>query len=102
MQEKWQLSGGPLVYCIEEADNGKYLSELSVDIQKGLTEKESDELGTCVVLEGKGIRRKNGTEGEELYALCAIEEEPVDIKAVPYFLWNNRGLGEMQVWINRK
>ena len=93
---------GPLVYCIEEADNGKYLSELSVDIQKGLTEKESDELGTCVVLEGKGIRRKNGTEGEELYALCAIEEEPVDIKAVPYFLWNNRGLGEMQVWINRK
>ena len=93
---------GPLVYCIEEADNGKYLSELSVDIQKGLTEKESDELGTCVVLEGKGIRRKNGTEGEELYALCAIEEEPVDIKAVAYFLWNNRGLGEMQVWINRK
>lgn len=93
---------GPLVYCIEEADNGKYLSELSVDIQKGLTEKESDELGTCVVLEGKGIQRKNGTEGEELYALCAIEEEPVDIKAVPYFLWNNRGLGEMQVWINRK
>ena len=55
-----------------------------------------------MVLEGKGIRRKNGTEGEELYALCAIEEEPVDIKAVPYFLWNNRGLGEMQVWINRK
>lgn len=91
---------GPLVYCIEEADNGKYLAEISIDPKQALTEQESEDFGKCVLIDGKGVRRENKTEEESLYALYETEEVPVNIKAVPYFLWNNRGKGEMQVWIN--
>lgn len=91
---------GPLVYCIEEADNGKYLAEISIDPKQALTEQESEDFGKCVLIDGKGVRRENKTGEESLYALYETEEVPVNIKAVPYFLWNNRGKGEMQVWIN--
>jgi len=30
-----------------------------------------------------------------------IEKTPVRIKAVPYYAWNNRGEGEMYVWIRQ-
>ena len=30
----------------------------------------------------------------------AVQKEDVCLKAVPYFLWNNRGQGEMVTWVN--
>ena len=30
------------------------------------------------------------------------EKEPVELKAVPYYLWGNRKPGEMLVWIKRE
>ena len=27
------------------------------------------------------------------------KREKAELTAVPYHLWNNRGLGEMQVWV---
>ena len=37
--------------------------------------------------------------GDELYSTAEPATGPATLKAVPYCLWNNRGEGEMQVWI---
>ncbi len=37
---------------------------------------------------------------EELYATQKFSAKSVPLKAIPYFAWNNRGEGEMLVWIN--
>ena len=36
---------------------------------------------------------------DELYSSAEPEVTLTQIKAVPYCLWNNRGEGEMRVWI---
>ena len=39
-------------------------------------------------------------EKQPLYHLYRKEEEEkTRLKLIPYYMWNNRGEGEMQVWI---
>ena len=89
---------GPVVYCLEEVDNGKYLDELTVDISGGLVEEKKAEFDGFVALKAKGTRR-HVPETDQLYMNYTVEKENVELLAVPYYLWNNRGLGEMQVWM---
>ena len=89
---------GPLVYCLEEADNGKYLAELTVDTDAGLTEEKRSELGGYVALKARGSRTQV-PDTDKLYTTYCASRESTDLVAVPYYLWNNRGTGEMQVWI---
>ena len=35
----------------------------------------------------------------QLYGVYQEMKEDVKLTAIPYFLWNNRGEGEMKVWI---
>ncbi len=37
--------------------------------------------------------------GDTLYGVYQEMKEDVKLTAIPYFLWNNRGEGEMKVWI---
>ena len=89
---------GPVVYCLEEVDNGKYLDELSVDTQAGLTEEKKEEFGGFVALKAQGSRL-HVPETDQLYMNYNAKREKAELTAVPYHLWNNRGLGEMQVWV---
>lgn len=89
---------GPLVYCLEEADNGKYLAELTVDTDAGLTEEKKSELGGYVALKARGSRTQV-PDTDKLYTTYCASRESTELVAVPYYLWNNRGIGEMQVWI---
>src|SRR5699024_6408965 len=51
---------GPLVYCLEETDNGRNLSSLYIDTKAGLTEAYEDELlGGVVTVSAKGKRISN-------------------------------------------
>ena len=92
-------------------DNGKNLHLLRVDMEKlfkngskGLTDAvtvdKSRELGheMCILkVPGKRIIT-DGT--EELYHDYApVEESDVTLTFVPYYAWNNRGEGEMSVWV---
>lgn len=81
------LGVGPLVYCLEEADNGK-VRDLEVDPriapQFGFDKKFSN---------GAGI---------VTFTAVSPDREVKNVKAVPYYLWANRGKGEMIVWIKRK
>lgn len=96
---KVAIMRGPLVYCLEETDNGRNLSAICVDSAQGLTEKYSDLFGGTVLIKASG-RRIAGNHGEEsLYSTRRPQTEEVDLTAVPYPYWGNREKGEMLVWI---
>lgn len=92
---------GPLVYCIEEADNGPNLPAISLCTDEGLeTDVDSDLAEGVVIITGKGIRTVEDGWDNTLYGPYRnVKTRPVRIKAIPYYLWGNRGTGEMQVWI---
>ncbi len=93
---------GPMVYCLEEKDNGDMLSNLSIDPENGFeAEFKQDKLGGIVEISCPAKRISlNGWDEYELYAQ---DRKPVceDCMArfVPYYAWNNRGKGEMRVWV---
>ena len=62
---------------------------------------EPDLLGGTLTLQMNGFRiLEEGWDGETLYRPYAIAKTAQKLKAIPYCLWNNRGPGEMTVWIH--
>ncbi|MBO6108795.1 MAG: glycoside hydrolase family 127 protein [Eubacterium sp.] len=118
------LMRGPFVYCVEECDNGKALHELAVDTAGGiriynedLSEKDdhdtssdkADDVRIKRVFE-RSIRLVTGGRrvtargekmpGSKLYHIYEKPEETkTDIIWIPYYLWANRGEGEMRVYL---
>ena len=98
---KVALLKGPWVYCLEEVDNGKHLSSIVVDPEQTTLTEEYDETlmnGTlCVKFDGKRIDYTNIS--EDLYISTRPKYIKDTFRAVPYCCWNNRGKGEMLVWM---
>ena len=89
---------GPLIYCVEEIDNGKMLQ--SILIKDSAVFKESwktDMNGYIELVTEDGMKEKG--EGVQLYSYGKPEICQTQVKLLPYFLWGNRGEGEMRVWI---
>lgn len=101
---KVALQRGPLVYCLEEPDNGPGLHHLALPADASLSVAwVPNVLGGIPVIEGTGVRRKLENWGHSLYQPDAkVEAEPARLKFIPYFAWANRGEGEMQVWVNEE
>ncbi|HPF87219.1 MAG TPA: glycoside hydrolase family 127 protein [Candidatus Limiplasma sp.] len=97
------LLRGPLVYCAEEIDNGANLQDLLVDPTAPVSVEPDPLFGGIRVLKARALRTTDdGWDGATLYRpYTQSKREPVTVKLIPYFLWNNRGEGEMTVWINR-
>ncbi|MNB73447.1 Non-reducing end beta-L-arabinofuranosidase [compost metagenome] len=94
------IQRGPLVYCLEEADNGATLSSISLDGAGAFTERfEESLLGGAVVVKTDGFRIDEGSWNGGLYGSMKAGVTPVEVTAVPYYLWGNRGSGEMKVWV---
>ena len=92
------LSRGPLVYCFEGTDNnGSVLDlRLSTDGDFKAVSTSDEVLGQTVMIEAQGIRvSDNGG----LYSFIKPEAKRVTLKALPYYLWGNRGENEMRVWM---
>lgn len=98
---KVAIMRGPLVYCLEETDNGRNLSGLYADTDAELAETyEENLLGGVVTVTVKGKRiSSSGWKEEELYKEQKTVLEDAALKAVPYCNWGNRKTGEMTVWI---
>lgn len=77
---KAAIQRGPIVYALEGVDNGGTLKDLTMPLDTPLeAEFRSDLLNGVYVVTGQvGDRR---------------------VMAVPYYAWNNRGKGEMEVWV---
>lgn len=95
---KVAIRRGPMVYCMEEADNGRNLHLLNITLPPK-TEDEKMKYGkqTFVRIKAEGTRSQ--IENKALYTeFTQDKSDPVTLVYVPYFFWNNRGKGEMQVW----
>lgn len=100
---KLAIQRGPLVYCLEEVDNGRNLTAVSLPLSSELSAKfDKDLFGGIVVVKGTAFRTdESGWEGT-LYKIASNNEKPMNIKAVPYCMWGNRNPGEMLVWIRQR
>lgn len=97
---KVALVKGPLVYCLEEIDNGQNLSKLYINTCQEIKEVQADTFGGIIELQCQGMRMSEVEWDEtELYAEHALKLEEANLRAIPYAYWNNRGIGEMSVWV---
>ena len=96
------LQRGPLVYAVEEVDQGCGLAALVVPRDAQLAARWDGELlGGVMVIEGEIGRRRAGAD-DPLYTSEAAAVDAVRLRAVPYAWWANRGEGEMRVWLGEE
>ena len=97
------LQRGPLVYCLEELDNGPRLANVSIPAGSELKASFNKDLfGGVSVIKGEARRIEPAEASAALYrhqSQAANQESHFTFKAVPYHLWANRAPGEMRVWI---
>ena len=100
---KVAVTRGPLVYCLEEADNTRNLHLARLDgvgPEDFTAQWKPDKLGGIVELESPGIIETDAGWGEELYSpVKSIEKWPATLTWIPYYSWANRAPGEMRVWV---
>jgi DUF1680 family protein len=88
---KVAIERGPIVYCLEGKDNGPELMKLALaDTAKLSASFAPETLSGVVTISGEATVAGNK----------AIKSQK--ITAIPYFVWDNRGINEMKVWIPRK
>jgi DUF1680 family protein len=99
---------GPIVYCVEEADQEPGLDLLDVRIPRDAAMRvhgREDLLTGVVVVEVDGVAVDTGDWETQLYrparaaAEGALPSRAVTLTAIPYYAWANRGPGAMRVWI---
>ena len=95
---KAALQVGPMVYCMEEVDNGANLNAIAVDLSSDFTTGFDDTLRVPTVTV-RGVRQSE-TAGA-LYAPIGAAT-PVLVRFIPYFAFANRGESEMMVWVKYK
>jgi len=99
------IQRGPLVYCIEQADHvGHDVLDIALDSAVALkSDWQADVLGGVMTVGTRGLARDHGAWHGQLYQpLTSVRPAagtPVEVRAIPYYAWANRGPGGMRVWI---
>ena len=89
-RDRVALIRGPLVYCLEAVDQDFDLTQAALSPQAELkAEPRPTLLGGVTVLTGE-------------MQPAGKEPAPVPFTAIPYYAWQNRKPGAMQVWIKEK
>lgn len=95
------LQRGPLVYCLEEADNGSQLWQVQLPVSAEISEQtEPDLLGGIVTLQADAIRLSVPSDTGLYLNDQAPAAIPTKLKWIPYYAWANRNRGEMMVWLS--
>ena len=97
------IQRGPVVFCLEEVDNGSALANVAI-VNNGQAHANFDSnlFGGVCVITGDAVRIEPSTWNGEMYrpqSTVQYEQSSFQFRAIPYFLWANREPGEMQVWI---
>ena len=94
------LKRGPLVYCIEEADNpGGRVQRLKLTREAQLKSTTRADLFNGIVTLTASATAIDESEFHGLYRTSPPKEQEASLTALPYYLWANRGAGSMVVWI---
>jgi DUF1680 family protein len=97
---KTAVMRGPVVYCLEEADNGKELFKIHLgDNPDFVCRYEADFLGGVAALYSTGKKQRDW-DGDTLYR-PAVEGawDEIKLRWIPYYAWANRTPGEMILWV---
>jgi len=96
---KVALRRGPLIYCIEEADNptaSVALARLPREAEP-VAERLTELFDGAVAIAAQG--EIASVDGGELYRTEPFGSTKARLTAIPYYLWANRGPGPMRVWL---
>jgi len=94
------LQRGPLVYCLEAVDHTVPLHRIVLPKAAELVSHfEPGLLGSIVVITGTAQAADDADWEGMLYRSWPATAYPCTITAIPYYAWDNRTPGEMQVWL---
>ena len=97
---KLAVTRGPIVYCLEEADNGPELQRVRVSPESVFhAHYQSDFFGGAVLIKSEGRRVERWTDAALYRPAVVSAGQLVQLKWIPYYLWANRSPGEMTVWV---
>ena len=93
--EKVAVQRGPVIYCAEWPDNntGNVLNLMIKKDASFTSEYDTSMLNGAEIIMTTGFQTKKTLDG----TIEVLGEEPV--KLIPYALWNNRGPGQMKIWL---
>ncbi len=93
------LQRGPLIYCLEQVDQGESLADLYIPAEAVFSaERAPDLLGGVVRLQGEA-RVAPPVKWQRTLYQAAASPRTVSVSAVPYYAWDNRQPGPMKVWL---
>lgn len=92
---RFAIQYGPVVYCLEGKDNKDSVVQ-NIVVQKNAALQVSYNPAllngvNVITMDGEGAKRQLNSDA------LITGKQPVT--AIPYYAWNNRGAGEMEVWI---
>ena len=94
-RDKIAIQRGPLIYCAEWPDNN------SGNILNLMVRRDADFTAEFLptLLQGIQVIRTSGNQTKRTLdgKVDTLPKEPVTL--IPYALWNNRGAGQMAVWL---
>lgn len=94
------IQRGPLVYCLEGADNPEPLYRISLPKNEVLHSHFDEQLlGGVVKITGKAVFYNDFEWDGELYRTSLPAPRQFEFTAIPYYAWDNRKPGQMLVWI---
>ena len=100
------IQRGPIVYCLEQADNGPALHLCRADPTAPLTVAQEELLPggmPVATITTQGWRLPPDGKAAPLYATApSAVPTAATLKFIPYYLWANRGEGEMCVWVQTR
>ncbi|HVZ55372.1 MAG TPA: beta-L-arabinofuranosidase domain-containing protein [Chitinophagaceae bacterium] len=93
-QGRFALQRGPLLYCVEGADNDGLAWNLVVPQGGSYTTNQQMILTEPIVaIRGQAVSARPSPDGDSILL------EKKTFVAIPYYAWANRGPGPMQVWL---
>ncbi len=94
------IQRGPIIYCLESVDNVEALHKISLVKEGELTDSFDDSLlGGVVTIVGDAELIDDSGWDHKLYQTEKPKRKPYQMKAIPYYAWDNREHGQMRVWI---
>lgn len=97
------LQRGPVIYCLEEVDNGPRLANIVIPGDaKVQASFDADLFAGVSVITGDAFRVEPTSWPGGMYQPQSVVQSSrshFQFKAIPYYLWANRDPGEMRVWI---
>ena len=91
---RYAVQRGPVVYCMEEIDNGENLRDITLFENGKVRIVNEDNIPAPVIY----IDAQRRPESTKLYSIKSNERIPFTAHLIPYFAFANREASDMLVW----